>query len=507
MRAICCLAVVLASLHSADAAVVPSNAPARYWPAGVVRWAVDEASGASARDPLILEGTADWEFHTCLVFERCTLATCSPPFLKFKRSDASEATCTSDATGINPAASKITTITIGPHCGTGTMLSAIGHALGLENEQRRRDRAQHVKVIPAAIAAGKEGEFSQDAAFVDIGAYDYDSIVHDGSHSYSASGLTTIDAPHGQTNDIGQRNHINPLVSAAVNFVYNGCKAGKKGPSCMASYNTTLAPVTVTPGVSHLFTMALRSNDVFSIEIDSNLPAADAVVSAVTGDSFNAMGVVTVDFTPGSNTAGSAYTFKLTVKAGDGSSSTCSHAVRVASAFSCFGIDSSAAEVCSAHGKCTAHDKCSCSAAYEGLDCAGSISCSDVYTSFDTPPGGPWTDLTAATFGTDVYARGGTSLFLGSPTDDQSTGSAKLSVKTDSSPFKITFHAAVPSGAAKMDMRFKQADGTTCLTFIHNELGWGLDYFEADVPALPRQFDFIELRPSWLSSTTDLFIN
>ncbi len=52
------------------------------------------------------------------------------------------------------------------------------HTLGLFHEQQRADRDAFVEVIPAAIAPGREGNYTLIASATPIGPYDFDSVSH-----------------------------------------------------------------------------------------------------------------------------------------------------------------------------------------------------------------------------------------------------------------------------------------------------------------------------------------
>jgi hypothetical protein len=114
-------------------------------------------------------------------------------------------------------------ITIGA-CSTGSIAHEILHAAGLWHEQSREDRDSFITVNLANVEAGKEHNFNRHVADgIDIGSYDYGSIMHYGATAFSKNGLNTIDIkmPPGTANTvIGQRSALSTRDVAAINSLY-----------------------------------------------------------------------------------------------------------------------------------------------------------------------------------------------------------------------------------------------------------------------------------------------
>ena len=114
-------------------------------------------------------------------------------------------------------------ITIGG-CSVGSIAHEILHSAGLWHEQSREDRNTFITVNLANVEAGKEHNFDRHVADgVDIGAYDYGSIMHYGRTAFSKNGLNTIDIkipPGTATTTIGQRTALSSRDVAAINSLY-----------------------------------------------------------------------------------------------------------------------------------------------------------------------------------------------------------------------------------------------------------------------------------------------
>merc|ERR1711962_108191 len=67
-----------------------------------------------------------------------------------------------------------------------------GHAIGYNHEQCRSDRDEYVTILYENIKPGKEGNFNKHDDNTTGIEYDYSSVMHYGSGSFSENGLTTI---------------------------------------------------------------------------------------------------------------------------------------------------------------------------------------------------------------------------------------------------------------------------------------------------------------------------
>jgi len=77
-------------------------------------------------------------------------------------------------------------ITLSNNCKFGAAVHEIGHAVGFDHEQCRRDRDNHVIVMTERVAPDKVHNFARVRAsrYLDHGLYDYGSIMHYGRASF-----------------------------------------------------------------------------------------------------------------------------------------------------------------------------------------------------------------------------------------------------------------------------------------------------------------------------------
>ncbi|MFO7546450.1 MAG: M12 family metallopeptidase [Trueperaceae bacterium] len=115
-------------------------------------------------------------------------------------------------------------ITLANGCGIGSIMHEIAHAVGVWHEQSRSDRDDYVEIIEEDIEADKEHNFDQQPGAVDVGPYDYGSIMH---YPADAFGLRDEDGNRKTTIrvlqpgvTIGQRNGLSLLDVEAINRLY-----------------------------------------------------------------------------------------------------------------------------------------------------------------------------------------------------------------------------------------------------------------------------------------------
>ena len=111
---------------------------------------------------------------------------------------------------------------LGDGCATGNAIHEIGHELGLWHEHTRSDRDSYVSIQYQNIDPNVYYNFSKNSwNSMDIGAYDFNSIMHYAAYSFSINGQPAIvTIPPGIP--IGQRDGLSSGDVAAVMRIYGG---------------------------------------------------------------------------------------------------------------------------------------------------------------------------------------------------------------------------------------------------------------------------------------------
>ncbi len=114
-------------------------------------------------------------------------------------------------------------ITIGG-CSQGSVAHEILHAAGLWHEQSREDRDSYITINFANIEDGRAHNFNKHVSDgIDIGTYDYGSIMHYPKTAFSKNGKNTIDIkipPGTASTTIGQRTGLSAKDINAINYLY-----------------------------------------------------------------------------------------------------------------------------------------------------------------------------------------------------------------------------------------------------------------------------------------------
>jgi len=125
------------------------------------------------------------------------------------------------------------TVNVVAGCGYGGIIHELTHAIGLWHEQSRIDRNQYVRINWNNIKASAKHNFNQHISDgVDVGHYDYNSLMHYGAYYFSINGQATITPLNGNAH-IGQRNGLSQGDIAAINAMYGGGGGGGGNSSAL----------------------------------------------------------------------------------------------------------------------------------------------------------------------------------------------------------------------------------------------------------------------------------
>jgi Astacin (Peptidase family M12A) len=150
----------------------------RTWPAGVVPYVIDP----SVRDPQrITAAIAHWHQRTAI---RLVPRTFEQDLVRFV--DGADCSSYLGRTG------GVQDIVLNMECPVDAVIHEIGHAIGLDHEPSRQDRDDHVIIHWENIEPDLAYNFNKYTSGMDVGPYDYNSVMHYGSYAGSVNGLPTI---------------------------------------------------------------------------------------------------------------------------------------------------------------------------------------------------------------------------------------------------------------------------------------------------------------------------
>ncbi len=177
------------------------------WPQGKVRYVID---GALPNPGRITQAIAHWESKTPIRFEAITAETGN--YIRFIVDP--QGGCSSSVGMMGGRQF----VKLGTACSKGNVIHEIGHALGLGHEHIRADRNNFITVKTENIKPGMESQFSiKPEIYMNVGPYDYGSIMHYDKRAFSKNGQLTIISPNPI---IGQRNALSPSDICVIKTMY-----------------------------------------------------------------------------------------------------------------------------------------------------------------------------------------------------------------------------------------------------------------------------------------------
>jgi len=125
------------------------------------------------------------------------------------------------------------------NCDFGAVVHEICHAIGLFHEQSRSDRDSYISVNWDNIDPSQQQNFQKHVSSgIDIGSYDYHSIMHYPAWAFSSTGAQTIscEGRSGCPNTMGQRNQLSSGDLQGIQYLYSNAIG------CGNNSNTNPAP-------------------------------------------------------------------------------------------------------------------------------------------------------------------------------------------------------------------------------------------------------------------------
>ena len=115
-------------------------------------------------------------------------------------------------------------------CGRGSVVHEILHAAGFWHEQSRNDRDNFINIIWDEIDSDARDNFEKaGTSGVDVGAYDFESMMHYSQYAFSRRGRPTI-VPKVSGTKFGQREGLSAGDRRALNMLYGSGTAPTAPP-------------------------------------------------------------------------------------------------------------------------------------------------------------------------------------------------------------------------------------------------------------------------------------
>ena len=193
---------------------VATNSPSHLWPGAVIPYEIDASVTPQNRE-LVLWAVAHVSAESVVTVRPRTPVDAD--YVVFTQTGDVHGGCASYV-GKKGGTQEVW---VGGCTVRGSVVHELGHAAGFRHEQSRSDRDNYVTINWQAISPGNEEQFEIVKDAVDIGGYDYGSIMHYSRRAFSKNGDDTIIVKDPNAS-IGNREGLSISDKAALAQLYAG---------------------------------------------------------------------------------------------------------------------------------------------------------------------------------------------------------------------------------------------------------------------------------------------
>lgn len=191
-----------------DMSSIAHRSKSAYWENGVIPYVIEEGFTTTAR---IQNAIDHIQSNTHLKF---TKRTNEEDYISFHLVDQGCSAHVGRHGGVQ-------LINLESACSAGNTAHEILHAAGFWHEQSRKDRDSYIKINWDNISKEERHNFDQELADgIDIGEYDFASIMHYGAYAFSKNGKPTMTKLDGSVEGFGSRTGLSPKDVKAINQLY-----------------------------------------------------------------------------------------------------------------------------------------------------------------------------------------------------------------------------------------------------------------------------------------------
>ncbi len=186
---------------------------AKLWRSGRMPFVIDTVAFPAGSPNFTIVNTAITNWNNAVPWLRLTPKDGEVNFVRFTSANGS---CSSPV-GMQGGVQDIR-CDVGNGFNASSVMHETAHAAGFWHEQSRQDRDSFVGIRLENVTEGNAHNFNKEASGLDLGRYDYASLMHYGANAFSNGGGPTIIVPAGTA--IGGANTLSAGDLAGLQLTY-----------------------------------------------------------------------------------------------------------------------------------------------------------------------------------------------------------------------------------------------------------------------------------------------